>query len=188
MGCNTSPWRPLPGGATIVKPSSIARATGLVLGLTLALAVLLSGRVPEGSAQAPARVSLVVEPAVQLGVSPIGRDILSHARLTPGAASASGVVAVSNLTGTRLEARPRVRSTEPELDDVVQVALLAGGTRLYSGKLGGLRSEGAVKLRLAAKATRRIRIRLSVPDGGSRAIQGRSLELALDWRTRRAGR
>lgn len=188
MGWHHRPMAAPYGARTIVKTSSIARATGLVLGLTLALGLLLSGRVPVGSAQAPARVSLVAEPAVQLGVSPIGRDILSHAKLTPGAPSVSGVVAVSNLTGTRLEARPRLHSSEPELDDIVRVAVLAGRTRLYSGKLKGLRAGSAAGLRLAARDRRTVRLRISVPSTAGRAVNGRSLELTLDWRTRRAGR
>jgi hypothetical protein len=171
-----------------VNTSSIARATGLILGLTLALGLLLSGHVPQGSAQAPARVSLVPEPAVQLGVSPVGRDILHHSTLTPGAPSVSGVVAVSNLTDAGLEARPRLSSREPAVDNVVRVALTAGRTRVYSGTLAGLRSASTAKLRLAANETSRVRIRLSVPASAARVVKGRSVELKLDWRPRRVGR
>lgn len=175
------------GGATIVNTSSIARATGLTLGLLLALGVLLSGHVSLGSAQASARVSLVAEPDVQLGVSSVGRNILSQSTLTPGTASISGVVAVSNLTSAGLTPRPRLISREPALDDVVRVALTAGSKRVYSGTLAGLRRPNAAKLRLDANETRRVRVRLSIPASAARAVKGRSLELKLGWRPRRVG-
>jgi hypothetical protein len=172
----------------MVNTSSIARQTGLLLGLALALAVLLLGRVPEGSAQVPAQLSLIAEPSIQLGVAPVGREILSRASVAPGSEPTSGLVEVSNLTGASLDARPRLRTAEGGLDDVVHVAVLAGGARLYDGTLRGLRSGTRAVLRLRPQATRRVRFRVWLPRDAARAVQGRSIELKLDWRSRMVGR
>jgi hypothetical protein len=171
-----------------VTTSSIARGTGLALGLTLAVGLFLSGRVPEGSAQAPAHLSLVAKPAIQLGVSPLGTDIMARAAITPGGPAASGSVSVSNLTGTPLAATPLLKADDTSLDELVELVVTADGARIYSGNLAGLRSGRAAQLRLPATAKRRIRFRASLPSEAGMATQGRSVKLTLGWRTRRAGR
>ena len=162
-----------------MKSTSIARWAGLAAGLTLAVVALAGARVPAGTREVPARVSLVAEPSVKLGVSPVGRELLMKRLLVPGKRAASGVVEVSNFAGQALELRPRLRSLRGELPGGLRVELSAGGS-VYEGKL----SELHAKLRLPARAKRRIRLRISAPGDAAAEVEGRVLQLSLRWSTR----
>ncbi|HEU5039693.1 MAG TPA: hypothetical protein VFT84_02660, partial [Gemmatimonadales bacterium] len=98
-----------------MKTTSIARWTGLTVGIGLALAALAGARVSPGTYEVPAHVSLVAESSVQLGVTPVGRELLSQGRLIAGRQPVSGRVDLSNYTGRKLLVRPRVRSLRGEL-------------------------------------------------------------------------
>jgi hypothetical protein len=162
-----------------VKSTSIARWAGLAAGLTLALVALAGARVPAGTREVPAHVSVVAEPSVKLGVSPVGRELLARRLLVPGRRAASGRVELSNFTGRALPLRPRLRSLRGELPAGLRIELRAGGS-VYDGEL----SELDAKLRLPARAKRRVRIRISAPSGAASEIQGRVLQLILRWSTR----
>jgi hypothetical protein len=164
--------------------TSIARWTGLVVGVALALVALAGARVPSGTGEVPARVSLVAQPSVQLGVSPVGRELLSESTLLPGTGSVSGLVEVSNLTGATLDARPRLRRVGGDAPEALRLELTSGTRTLFSGKLGELRAH----VRLGARAAERIRFRISAPLGAARELRGRSVKLSLRWATRREGR
>lgn len=173
----------LPGRA-MVKLTNVARWAGLGTGVSLALVALSAARVPAGTHEVPARVSLVAEPAVQLGVSPVARELLSGHRLVPGVGSVSGLVQVSNLTGAPLSARPRVRSLRGGAPDALRIEVTSGGRTLYSGKLSDLRA----RLRLGARASARVRLRISAPGRSERAVRGRTIDLSLRWLTGGEGR
>jgi hypothetical protein len=165
-----------------VKSTSIARWAGLAAGLTLALVALAGARVPAGTREVPAHLSLVAEPSVKLGVNPLGRELLTKRLLVPGKRAASGFVEVSNFTGQALGLRPRLRSLRGELPGGLRVELKAGGS-VYEGEL----SELDARLSLPARAKRRVRIRISAPSGAAGEVQGRVLQLSLRWSTRVAG-
>ena len=172
-----------PRERTTVNLPSIARWTGLLVGLSLALVALVQARVPAGTGQVPAFASLKAEPSVKLGVSPVGRELLSQRRLTPGD-SVSGLVQVSNLTGAPLNATPRLRTLRGEAPAALRVELLAGGRSLYRGSIAGFHPT----VRLGARASRELRFRISAPRAQARAVEGRSFDLGIRWATRRAGR
>ena len=162
---------------------SIARVSGLLVGLSLALLALVGARVPAGTGEVPASASLKAEPSVKLGVTPVGRELLSDRRLAPGE-SVSGLVQVSNLTGTSLLATPRFHTVRGEVPAELQVALLSRGRTLYSGSIGDFHPD----VRLGARQARPLRFRISAPRAHADAIQGRSFELTVRWATKRAGR
>ncbi len=164
--------------------TSIARWTGLAVGISLAGVALVSARVPSGTREVPAHVSVVAEPSVKLGVSPVGRELLSKGSLLPGARSVSGLVEVSNLTGTALEAHPELRGVRDDAPDALRVELTSGGRPLYAGQLGALHA----RVRLGARAAKRIRLRFSAPPSAAREVRGRSVKLSLRWKTSREGR
>ena len=166
-----------------MKTTSIARLTGLAVGMSLALVALASARVPAGAGELPAHVSLVAERSVTLGVSPVGRELLTEHLVAPGRAAVSGLVEVSNLTGGTLELRPRLRTIRGELPDALRVQLSSGGGTLYAGPVASLHA----KLRLPARARRRVRFRISAPADAANKVQGRFVDLSLSWATRRAG-
>jgi hypothetical protein len=167
-----------------VKITSIARWAGLLVGIGLAFAALVSARVSTGTREVPAHVSLVAEPSVQLSVTPVGRELLSERLLLPGGRPVSGLVELSNYTGRTLTLQPRLRSLRGELPEALRVDVTAGRRALYNGKLGDLRAE----LPLRARETQRVRFRISAPGSAARGVQGRVVELSLRWATGKAGR
>jgi hypothetical protein len=173
----------LPGQA-MVKLTNVARWAGLAAGVSLALVALSAARVPAGTHEVPARVSLVAEPSVQLGVSPVARELLSAHRLVPGLGSVSGLVQISNLTAAPLSARPRVRSLRGEAPEALRIEVTSGGRTLYSGKLSDLRA----RVRLGALGAARVRFRVSAASGSEREVRGRAIALSLRWVTSGEGR
>jgi hypothetical protein len=167
-----------------VKTTTIARWAGLLAGLSLALVSLAFARVPSGTGQVPAHVSLFAEPAVQLGVTPVGRELLKERLLVPGRKAVSGRVELSNLTGQALELRPRLRSLRGELPDHMRVDVTAGRKTLYRGRLADL----SAALRLPARGSERVRFTISAPAAAVRSVQGRVVDLSLRWATRKADR
>jgi hypothetical protein len=166
-----------------VKPTSIARWAGLVMGLSLAFVSLALARVPSGTGQVPAHVSLVAEPSVTLGVTPVGRELLSERLLVAGGEPVSGLVEVANFTGETLRLEPRLRSLRGELPEELRVHVTAGRRTLYRGKLDGL----SAALRLPARAKQPVRFRISAPRSAARSVQGHVVELSLRWAIGRAG-
>jgi hypothetical protein len=162
-----------------VKTTSIARWTGLLVGVSLALVSLVSAHVPPGTGEVPAHVSLIAERSVKVGVTPAGRELLTEHRVVPGRGSVSGLVEVSNFTGNTLELEPRLRAIRGELPDGLHVAVTAGRRTLYDGAVPGLHA----KLRLRARASQPVRFRFSSPADAA-SVRGRFADLALRWATR----
>jgi hypothetical protein len=167
-----------------VKTTSTARWAGIIVGIGLALAALASARVSTGTHEVPAHVSLVAEPSVKLGVTPVGRELLSERLLVPGREPVSGLVELSNYTGEKLVVRPRLRSLRGELPAALRISVTAGSKQLYSGRLSDLRAA----LPLHARAKKPVRFRISAPASAARGVQGRVVELSVGWATGKAGR
>jgi len=172
-----------PRGRPSVNLPSISRLSGLLVGLSLAAAALVGARVPAGTGEVPASASLKAEPSVELGIAPVGRELLSERRLAPGE-SVSGLVRVSNLTGASLLATPRLHTVRGEAPAALRVALLSGGHKLYSGSIARFHPS----VRLGVRQSRSLRFRISSPRGHEREIAGRSFDLSVRWSTERAGR
>jgi hypothetical protein len=171
-----------PGQGNAVKMTSAARWAGLAVGLSLALVSLAVARVPSGTGEVPAHVSVIAEPAVKVGVDPVGRELLRERLLVPGRTAVSGVVRVSNFTGRALRLEPRLRSGDGELPRALRVDVLARGESLYSGRLDAL----SAHLRLPARGEANVRFRISAPADAARGVQGRAVRLSLRWAVRRA--
>jgi hypothetical protein len=172
-----------PRGRPSVNLPSISRVCGLLVGLSLALVALVGARVPAGTGEVPASASLKAEPSVELGIAPVGRELLSERRLAPGE-PVSGLVQVSNLTGASLLATPRLHTVRGEAPAELQVALLARGRTLYRGSIE--RFHPAV--RFGPRQARSLRVSISAPRAHASEIEGRSFELGMRWTTRKAGR
>jgi hypothetical protein len=170
-------------GSPTVNVSTISRVSGLLVGLSLALLALVGARVPAGTGEVPASASLKAEPSVRLGITPVGRELLTERRLAPGE-SVSGLVQVSNLTGASLLATPRFHTVRGEAPAALQVALLSGGRTLYSGAIADFHP----RVRLGARQARALRFRLSAPRAQAGEIEGRTFDLGIRWSTKRAGR
>jgi hypothetical protein len=153
------------------------------VGLSLALVALAQARIPAGTGQVPAYASLMAESSVKLGVTPLGRELLSKKMIAPGA-STSGLVEISNLTSAPLDVTPRLRSLGDDSPDALLLELTAGRRTLYRGSLGDFHA----RTRLGPQATQRLRFRFSMPRGGAQDVQGRSAKLILRFAVKRAGR
>jgi hypothetical protein len=125
----------------------------------------------------------MAESSVKLGVTPLGRELLSEKTIAPGA-SVSGLVEIANLTATPLDVTPRLRSLGGRSADALRLELTAGSKTLYSGTLGDFHA----RTRLRPRAAQRLRFRFSMPDDGARDVQGRSAKLVLRFATKKAGR
>lgn len=153
-----------------------------MVGVSLALVSLVYARVPAGTGEVPAHVSLIAERSVKLGVDPVGRELLSERLVVPGGRSVSGLVEISNFTTGPLEVEPRLRAIRGELPDALRVKVTAGRRTLYAGEAAALDAQ----LRLRARAKQPLRFRFSAP--AVRDIQGRFIDLGLRFATREAGR
>lgn len=167
-----------------MKTTSIARWTGLLVGMSLALVSLVSARVPPGTGEVPAHVSLIAERSVKLGITPAGRELLTEHLLVPGHGSVSGLVEVSNFTSGALELQPRLRAIRGELPDGLHVEVTAGRRTLYDGTVASLDA----KLRLRTRAKQPVRFRFSAPAAAASSVRGRFADLSLRWATRTVGR
>jgi hypothetical protein len=152
--------------------------------MSLALVALVSARVPAGTGEVPAHLSLVAERSVKVGVTPAGRELLEEHLVVPGGGAVSGLVEVSNFTNGALEVSPRLRTIRGELPDGLRVEVTAGSRTLYDGTVADLDA----KLRLRTRASRPVRFRFSAPAGAAGSVRGRYADLGLRWATQRAGR
>jgi hypothetical protein len=144
---------------------------------------MAGARVSPGTHEVPAHVSLVAESSVQLGVTPVGRELLSERLLLPGRQPVSGRVELSNYTGGKLVVRPRLRSLRGELPAGLRILITAGGKKLYTGSLNDQRAA----LSFRARARKSLRFRISAPKSAAREVQGRVIELSIRWATGKAG-
>jgi hypothetical protein len=129
-------------------------------------------------------VSLVAESSVKLGITPVGRELLTEQLVVPGRDSISGLVEVSNFTAGRIHVSPRLKATRGELPAGLRVELTTGRRTLYSGEAAGLDAE----LRLRTGDKRPLRFRFSAPAGAAATVEGRHVNLSVRWSTRKAGR
>jgi hypothetical protein len=153
------------------------------VGLSLALVALAQARIPAGTGQVPAYASLTAESSVKLGVTPVGRELLSKKTIGPDG-SVSGLVEVSNLTDRPLVVEPRLRRLGTETPDALRLQLTAGRNTLYDGTLGHFHA----RTRLRPRSAQRLRFRLSMPESGARDVQGRSAKLIVRFAVKKGGR
>jgi hypothetical protein len=162
--------------------SHFLRFTGFAIGAVLAVGWVLSGRMPESQAQAPARLSIASQPTTELGVSPAGPRFLATRRLLPGGRPARGTLTVSNFGGRARRFRMRVRSPQRDLDRVVRLQVRAGQRLVFDGPLAELRSWTRRSLRVLAGRPQELDFRVWVPMSVESGYEGRSVELELDWK------
>jgi hypothetical protein len=164
----------------------ILRFTGFVIGAVLAVGLVLSGRMPESQAEAPARLSMASQPITEVGVSPAGLEFIDGGRLVPGGSPLRGSLTLQNFTGSPLRLRMRVSSRQRDLDRVVRLRVLTAGRQVFEGGLADLRAWSARTVRLLASERRRVQVRAWVPMSVKSGYEGRSVELQLEWKKARS--
>jgi hypothetical protein len=161
----------------------LARLAGVLAGVTIAIALLVSWQVPGGQRTLGADVRMEALQTGEVGVQPI-HPFLSVPSLLPGSA-VSGQVTVRNQTGVPLATRLRALPSTRELDSLLAVRVSAGARTLYDGALAGLRGSGTRPFALAPAQTARLRVRASLPAGLRTGFQGRIVDVSLQIDTAR---
>ncbi len=156
---------------------SYVRRAGVLAGLALVVALVVSFRVPDGSRTLGADVILSISPTGELGVSRPG-PFMSATGLRPGDVL-KGKVDVHNQTGKRLAVRLRALPDSKDLDRLLVVDVRAGNARIYHGRLAGLRGRTHA-FSLAADEKRFLRLRAALPTSLKTGYAGRIETVKLE--------
>jgi hypothetical protein len=169
-----------------IKLSSnrLARLLGLGLGIALAAAALLTWRVSGGERALGADVRFEALQTGPVGVTPV-HPFASTPSLLPGSA-VSGDVALRNQTGAPLALRLRALPSTSDLNALLRVRVSAGAKTLYDGSLGGLRSAGTSRLRLASAQSASVHVNASLPASVRSGFEGRIVDVSLEIDSRRS--
>jgi hypothetical protein len=157
-----------------------ARRIGLALGLLLALGAVLSWRVAAEGAAVGAEVRFLAVPPGELTMAPSGA-FLSARGLRPGGQPARGELRFGNITGTAVAVGLRALPSGRDLDRSLRVELSTGGERLFSGRLGRLRSW--TRLFALARGDRRaLSARVWVPRSTGARAAGAVVDVTVELR------
>jgi hypothetical protein len=153
---------------------------GFVLGVLLAGAVLMAGRVPaEGR---PLDTHVKVSATATGGVSSLSeRRIAEGRRLFPGGPALEGRVRLLNQTSGRASLLVRATAPDDALDELVVVELSGGGKPSLETTLGELRSWRSLGAPLASQRKRTISVRAWIPASVTGGHEGRRADVTLEF-------
>jgi hypothetical protein len=126
-----------------------ARATGCLIGVIAALAVLIASRPAEGGEALGAEVSVHADLNGELAISPAGPENIIHDPALRPDRPATGNVEVRNQTGLPQRIRIRALGSAALLDQSLRLAFTDRGRELRAGTLGELRHKGGGTVVLA---------------------------------------
>lgn len=155
----------------------IARGAGILLGVTIAIALLIAWQVPGGERTLGADVRIEALQTGEIGVAPLHPFVASPS-LLPGA-SLAGDVTMRNQTGVPLALRLRALPSVRDLDRLLLIRVSAGKRALYDGDLAGLRAGGTAPLVLKKASAERVHVSVALPPGLRTGFQGRILDVSL---------
>lgn len=161
---------------------------GFLLGVVVVAAVGWSTRLPQASGTAGADVTIAAGPTGELAVTPSG-PFARGLGLEPGSARtpARGSVTVHNNTGSAADVHVRVLRSISDLDQLLQVEVTAGGTRVYAGPLGGLQSWTTSAFRLGRGGDTRVTASAYLPASVRDGYQSRIADLTLEFQLEPVG-
>jgi hypothetical protein len=161
---------------------TVASWGGLILGLALAAALVVSWRVPEPDQTLGADLRMVAAPGGELELEP--DSVFLSGRSLGAGDRADGHLRIRNLTGRPVGVRLRGLPSSHDLDERVSAELRSGDRILARGSLGELRAWTRTPLALGPGETREIEARLSVPQHGGSGYRGRIVDVTLEFWTR----
>jgi hypothetical protein len=162
-----------------------ARRVGLAVGLAVAAALVLAGRLPAGDGTLGADLVVAAHPTGELGVRPSG-PFLQGVDLRPGD-EARGEVEVVNQTGVPLEVRVRGLPSSTQLDGLLRIAIEAGDEPVFRGTLGQLRRWSSAALRLEPGGSRTLSVQAWLPASLRGGYEGRVEQVGLEFDPSPAG-
>jgi hypothetical protein len=153
---------------------------GLVLGVVLAGAVLMAGRVPAEGRPLDAHVKLSA--TATGGVSAFAEHrLVASGRLAPGSAPLEGRVRLLNQTSKGVDLLVRATSADRALDEIVTVELRVGSSGRMRTTLGALRRWRPVGARVASQRKRPVAMRVWIPSSVPGGHEARRLDVTLEF-------
>jgi hypothetical protein len=158
------------------------RGIGFLLGAGLAVAALLSWRIPPGHSSLGAAVTVVTQPSGELAISPAG-TLINATAMRPSTASAAetGELHVRNETGATLDVHLRGVASQPDLNDALMIDVSSGERSIFSGTLGEFRSWSDDGLALDSGARASFRVNTWLPRSLKDGYQGRTTSIDLEF-------
>lgn len=162
------------------RPERWAKRIGLAAGLAVVASVVFSSQVPAGSGTLGADVFFTAAPTGELAVAQKGAFVTTVG-LAPGD-ERSGALGLRNQTGRPLAVRLRALPDSRDLDHLLGVEIASGRTRIFRGRLGGLRA-WTQPFRIDEASTRRLAFRVWLPDGVGGGWEGRIVSVPFQLRS-----
>jgi hypothetical protein len=170
--------------SSLQRPRWWSRPLGFGLGLGIIAVVLAASSVPAGNGEARAHLTMAAQTSGELTFSKQG-PFLSTADLTPRRPTpASGTLSVRNQTGARLAVRLRALPSLPDLDDMLEVTVTAGGQPVFGGRLKALRGWTPRSFALDAGRSVPLEVRAWLPRDSADGYQGRVVDAPIEFRAR----
>jgi hypothetical protein len=152
-----------------------ANVLAIATGVVLAVLLLLGWRVEGGIAPAPAEVELVTASSDDIAVTPSGETtVVARLSPSPGRGAPVREIGVRNATGSATQVAVSATFGSSELAEALRIRLVAGGTEIFSGPLGGL-DDGSGVFALESGEETTLAVHAWVPEGAPlEAWAGRS--------------
>jgi len=159
--------------------NNIARATGALLGLGLALAFLVAARPGANASPLPASVRVSIAPIGELAVRPVfPKPVLSANSLRPGRRPAHATFALRNQTASPLAVGLRATADSTALDGLLRLKLSADGKPLADTTLQGM-EQGIPGIHLASGKLSRLRLEAWLPRDVLSGYEGIRVDVSL---------
>lgn len=166
------------------RPHWWPRVLGFGLGLGIAAVALVASSVPAGNGEARAHLTMAAQASGELAFS-TQAPFLSAADLAPRRSTpASGTLSVRNQTGGRLAIRLRALPSLPDLDDMLEVTVTAGGQPVFSGRLKELRGWTPRSFALDSGRSVPLEVHAWLPEDSADGYQGRVVDAPIEFRAR----
>jgi len=160
------------------------RGIGFLLGAGLAIAALLSWRIPPGHTTLGAAVTVVSHPSGELSVTPAG-TFINATSMKPGPVTSAdaGKVRVRNETGATLAVHLRGVASQPDLNQALMVHVTSGGAPIFNGSLGDFRSWSTDSVSVDSGASAAFEVSTWLPSTLTDGYQGRTTSVDLEFKS-----
>jgi hypothetical protein len=160
-------------------PTNVARTAGVILGLGIALAIVVTSLPSAGGSPLPATARFSVVPVGEFEVTPPAPGpVLVADPLLPGARPATGAFSLRNQTGDRLAVHLTASADSTSLDGLLRVRISADGHPLADTTLQGLKQRG-VRLDLASGVSADVKLTAWIPAEVTTGYEGRLVRVSL---------
>ena len=162
------------------------RRAGFLAGLAAVAVALLGWRMPPPEGSLGLDLRITANSTGELHVGGAGRPLVAARRLVPGTPHerAGGATELTNQTGSRLAVQVRAVPATRGGDRLIALELLAGGRRVFAGRLGELRSWTERRFEIPPSGTESLEVRAQVPPDVRDRYEGHAEDVTLELRAR----